>query len=166
MRRIVSIVFAGCFLVACDAAKDESGGTEPGAGGAKVGALLSDQPPADVAALVDETKKAATDLSSNLDSALNTSFDAAKLKESLGSVSVENARSLADKLLAEVEKHKGLLTDLKAKASNLGGVEGIQAKIQEATQLLGGFKEKLQVVVDKLKASGIDVSKYVSALAG
>ena len=86
--------------------------------------------------IADSTAKAVPDISS----ALGSSVSVGKFKELIGSLDSTKLKGLADKLVTALK-------------SNEGGAE-----------LLQGLKSKLSLVVDKLKGSGIDVSKYTALL--
>jgi hypothetical protein len=77
----------------------------------------------------------------------DSSFSIDKLKESMNSLSPDNLKEIANNLVASIKSHT---ESGKADASNL----------------IKSLKDKLQVVVDKLKASGQDVSQYTPALSG
>ena len=76
-----------------------------------------------------------------------------KLKEQVKAAPTDKLTAIADKLLASLES-----------SGNAGGgaIDGIakSAGLGDLTAL----KEKLRVVVDELKARGIDVSKYTKVL--
>ena len=86
----------------------------------------------------------------------------AKLKEAVGSLDIEKLKGLADQVLGAIQKQDGVVKSLQEQIGKLAQNPGeIRAKLDAAVAQLGGLKEKLQVVIAKLKEHGIDVSKYL-----
>jgi hypothetical protein len=77
-----------------------------------------------------------------------------KLKESLNSLSTDNLKEIANNLVTSIKTQSAALKDQLASGKT------------DAATALKSLKDKLQVVVDKLKASGQDVSQYTAALTG
>src|SRR5262245_59672643 len=77
-----------------------------------------------------------------------------KLKESLNNISTDNLKEIANNLLNSIKTQSAALKDQLASGKT------------DAAGVIKGLKDKLQVVVDKLKAAGQDVSQYTSALSG
>lgn len=102
-------------------------------------------------------KKAAGDVLAaipGLEGLTEGSFSVDKLKGLVGNLKPDQLQGIADKLV----------TAIKDKMGNLGGLADLTKGGTGAADLIKSLKEKLTVVVDKLKASGLDVSKYTSFL--
>ncbi len=100
-----------------------------------------------------------------------SSLSVEKLKEMITSFKPEQLQGIADKLLAAFQDKQGLVKSLTEQIGKLGLGDvaksgDLTKQLASAKDLLGGLSGKLQLVVDKLKAGGLDVTKYVSALTG
>lgn len=94
-----------------------------------------------------------------------------KVKESVSTLSSENLTALANKLVAAIQGQEGAAAALKEEISKLGILDGLKGaelkqKLDSAIAGIPGLKEKLGVVVEKMKGSGLDVSKYTSLVGG
>ncbi len=107
----------------------------------------------------------------DLTAAVEASFSVEKLKALVASLDTQKLTDLAGKLLDAAQKsdgaRKGLETELaKLSLTDLVRAGELRTKIESATGGLRDLKEKLGVVVEKLKASGVDVSKYAAFAGG
>jgi hypothetical protein len=113
--------------------------------------------------------KAAAELPKGLEKVADPSVTVDSLKGMIGSLNADSLKPIAENLVKAIQSQDGVVAGLKDQISKLGvtdvlkGAE-LKKSLDSATGLIPGLKEKLQVVVDKLKASGIDVSKYTSFL--
>ncbi|HZN59629.1 MAG TPA: hypothetical protein VFD71_16265 [Planctomycetota bacterium] len=98
------------------------------------------------------------------------SFSLDKLKELVANMTPESLKPVADKLLAAIQGKSELVNSLgeklKAVAANPAAIPDLKSQLQSATDALAGLKDKLKVVVDKMKQGGVDVSKYTAFLGG
>jgi hypothetical protein len=98
----------------------------------------------------------------------SSSFSVDKLREAVNSMSTGDLQNLANGLSKSIETNNGLVKSLQDQISKLSPgdakADTLKSSLDSTTALVKSLKEKLQVVVDKLKASGIDVSKYTSFL--
>ncbi len=99
------------------------------------------------------------------------SFSVEKLKEMAGNFKPEQLKGIADKVLVVLQEKQGLVKSLTDQIGKLGIADALKKadltkQLASNSELVTGLMSKLQVVVDKLKASGLDVTKYVSALTG
>jgi len=122
------------------------------------------------ASLSDEASKV-TDALPDVEGALDSSFSISKLKEAVGSLSSDKLTGFADHLMTAVKHEDGIVKGLqeqigKLGVTDLGKAGDLKKQVESALGGLGGLKEKLNLVVAKLKESGIDVSKYTAFLGG
>ena len=93
-----------------------------------------------------------------------------KLKELVANMTPESLKPVADKLLAAIQGKSELVNSLgekmKAAVANPAAIPDLKSQLQSATDALAGLKDKLKVVVDKMKQGGVDVSKYTAFLGG
>lgn len=99
------------------------------------------------------------------------SFSVDKLKQSLGGVSSDNLKKVADELVASFKSKGDSLKSLQDQLGKLGltdiGKAGeIKQNIDSTSKLMTQLKDKLKVVTDQLKASGVDVSSYTALIGG
>lgn len=99
------------------------------------------------------------------------SFSVEKLKEMAGNFKPEQLKGIADKVLVVLQEKQGLVKSLTDQIGKLGlgdvlNKADLTKQLASNSELVTSLMGKLQVVVDKLKASGLDVTKYVSALTG
>jgi hypothetical protein len=119
---------------------------------------------------VDKVSTATSGLAANLGSALDHSFSTDSLKAAVGSLGGDKLKDLAEKLFGAIGEKQGMVQALKDQIAGLSGADavakgaGLAKSLESATGLLAGLRAKLAVVVDKLKANGIDVSKYLAVL--
>lgn len=168
------------------AAGDAAAGVKDAAAGATAEAGKAVEATKDTAAKSVEAAKdagagavaAATDAAKDITASIpglagltEGSFGVDKLKEVIGNLSPDQLKGVGDKILGALQSQNGVIASLKEQVSKLGAgdlakVTELKNQLTSADGLLKGLKEKLQVVVDKLKASGLDVSKYTSLLSG
>lgn len=104
--------------------------------------------------------------------ALAPAFSLDKLKELAAGLPTEKLTNLAGKLKAAIGDKEATVKGLKDKIAELGSnvlggnLADLKQKLTSALGDLGGLKEKLRVVVDSLKAKGIDVSSFLGVLGG
>ncbi len=98
----------------------------------------------------------------------DASFSADNLKEMVASATPDSLKGVADKIVTAITEQKGVVTKLQdqIKGLGLGDVGELKNKLSSAQDIVKNLQSKLQVVVDKLQASGIDISKYTSLLTG
>jgi hypothetical protein len=101
--------------------------------------------------------------------AISSAVTPEKLKEMAASATPEKLKEVADKILAALQDKEGVLKGLKDKLAALGAGDLTKApeikKEADTTQsLLTQLKDKLKIVVEQLKAKGIDISKYTAFL--
>ena len=119
-----------------------------------------------------DTTAAVTDAAKEtLDAAevIKDSFTLDKLKAAVGSLSSINLVEIANKLLAGINDKQGATKGLQEQIKGLGIVDlgkaaELKTQLTTITGALKGLQGKLGVVVEKLKASGVDVSKYTALL--
>ncbi len=129
------------------------------------------QAPKEVVAAARETAKEVGKDVQDLSAAVEASFSIEKLKVLVASLDAQKLTDLAGRLLEAVQKNDGARKGLETELSNLSLADLVKAgelrtKIESATGGLRDLKEKLGVVVEKLKASGVDVSKYAAFVGG
>ena len=96
------------------------------------------------------------------------SFSVDQLRQAVSSMSTGDLQKLADGLTKSIETENDLVKSLRDQINKLspGDVRADQLKqsLDSTTELVKSLKDKLKVVTDKLKASGIDISKYAPFL--
>lgn len=125
----------------------------------------------EASASVQETATTATAAVADMASALESTVAVDKVKEMVASASPATLQGFGDKIMAAIQDKEGLMKSLKDQVDKLGAgdlskVVDLKKQLESAGGLVKGLKEKLQIVVDKLQASGIDVSKYTALLKG
>jgi hypothetical protein len=119
---------------------------------------------------VDAAKEAAGQIP-EVGAVLESGFSIDKLKTSLGSFSVDGLKDLASKLGEAVQNQGGVVKGIQEQIAKFGltdpsKIAELKKSLESSTGVLKELKDKLQLVVTKLKESGIDVSKYTSLLGG
>jgi hypothetical protein len=107
----------------------------------------------------------------DLGAATQPSFTLEKFKEAIGSLTPERLKELAGKLVAALQSKDGTIKGLQDEIGKLGlqdagKVGELKKNLEAASTSLKGLKEKLQLVVGKLKESGADVSEFNASLQG
>src|SRR5262245_35203087 len=97
--------------------------------------------------------------------AIDSAMTPEKLKSAVASLTPEKLKEIADKIVAAIQEKTTSLKGLQEKFGALGaGDEAkgpeIKKDLDSTTSLIAQLKEKLKVVVEQLKAKGIDISKY------
>lgn len=103
--------------------------------------------------------------------AIDPAYSVEKLKAATATLSLESLKGVGDKILAAIQDKDGLVQKVQEQIENLGVADAakigeLKGSLESAVADLKALKEKLAVVVDKLKASGADVSKYTAAISG
>lgn len=185
MSRWIVLCAAASLIASCDSASDGSKSGGGGSGDAK--AAVSDaktaagdalgQLKSGTAKTAESVKEAAATAKealknlSDLNAPIDSGFSLEKLKGMIGSMSPDDLKGLADTLLGALQGKTDILKGYQEHVSKLGVADiakgaDLKKKIEGLVPTISGLKEKLTVVADKLKASGIDVSKYASLLSG
>jgi hypothetical protein len=107
-------------------------------------------------------KEAAKDAVKNLpdlSKVAEPSFTLEKLKEMVNSLSPDDLKGLADKLSAAISNKEGVIKGLKEQIASLGAADlgkagDMKKSLDGAALSLTDLKEKLKVVLDKLKGAG------------
>jgi len=99
-----------------------------------------------------------------------SSYSIDHLKDTVNSMSSTDLQNLATGLTKSIDTDEGLVKSLEDQISKLspGDVRADELKksLDSTNELVKTLKEKLKVVIDKLKAQGIDTSKYTPYLPG
>lgn len=103
---------------------------------------------------------------SNLASLMSPDLSLDSLKEAIGGMEVPQLKELASGFSDLIGTEQGAVDQLKGQLDDAsgGGMAGLQEKLTSSMASLEGWKEKLGVVVESLKAKGIDVSQFMSML--
>ncbi len=127
--------------------------------------------PPNVSDAAKEAAAAATELPKELAAAVEPTTTLDKLKELIAAnVSIDTLKTLADKLLQALQGQEGAAKGIKDQIAGLSltdlakGAE-LKNSLETTTTTIGGLKDKLKAVADKLQAGGVDVSKYTSLLS-
>jgi hypothetical protein len=102
--------------------------------------------------------------------AIDPAYSVEKLKSAAANLSPESLKGLGDRILAAIQDKNGVVQKLQDQVGTLGVADAsklteLRGSIEAAVTDVKALKEKLAVVVDKLKASGADVSRYTAAIA-
>ncbi|MFO0983083.1 MAG: hypothetical protein U1E76_15365 [Planctomycetota bacterium] len=162
-------------LFACEKGTESpppaAGSSGPAESAKAAGAPAKAQAPA--ASAGENLKKAAESAKQLLDPAKVASSDYSidQLKQSMSSLSTDNLKSIADKLVASLQTNGDTVKSLQDQIGKLGLADMAKAgelktNLDSAGKLVTSLKAKLKVVTDQLKASGVDVSSYTSVLGG
>ena len=191
VRTLVTAVACGSLLFALACKPEE----KPAPGGESTGAAtssLEDAAPAvveegqesadDVAAQVEEgtaqavakagaAVEAATVSVEELAAVAKSSFSMENLKELAGSLDADSLKKVATRIGEEIRGQSDVITKIQTELADLDVTRALEAtqiesKLTEAKNLLAQLKDKLEVVVDQLKAKGIDVSQFTRLLEG
>ena len=177
MSRLVALVIVCGFLVSCDSGKKPATGGESGlkTEAAKVPPSAPKASSETTAgnlekavagkegegkAVVASAKEVVAEVS-DLAAVAESSFTVEKLKQAITSLNSEKLKELGDKLVAAIQNKDELIKGLKDQVSKLSLTDLKKSgNVEAATTVLKELKAKLAVVVDKLKGSGADVSKF------
>ncbi len=112
-----------------------------------------------------EIKKATA---SSAEAAQPVPASASELKQKIGAYKVDQLKAMADQIAGEITKSDTLVKTLNDQIAKAGidpvKLAELKKSLETAGSSLKDSKEKLQLIVDKLKESNADVSKYTSLL--
>ncbi|MBI4586888.1 MAG: hypothetical protein HY717_22975 [Planctomycetes bacterium] len=93
---------------------------------------------------------------------------ASELKQKIGVYKVDQLKAMAEQIAGEITKNDTLVKSLNDQIAKAGIDPAKLAELKKSLETAGSSlkdsKDKLQLVVDKLKEGNVDVSKYTSLL--
>ncbi|HVR75314.1 MAG TPA: hypothetical protein VMT52_13335 [Planctomycetota bacterium] len=101
--------------------------------------------------------------------AIDPSHSVEKLKDAVATLPPESVKGIGDRILAAIQDKDGLVQKLQEQIETLGVADAakigeLKGSLESAVADVKALKEKLAAVVDKLKATDADVSKYTAAI--
>ncbi len=159
-------------LVACD--KDADGNTILDNAANDIKEVTGKEVPNVEEAVIDTKDKIVKEASAmipNVKEILNADYSVENLKSKISSYTPESLKPVGDAVLTALQEKSGVISGIKDQISKLGSTElgklkELKDQLGPLTQSFDGLKGKLMAIVDQLKSSGIDVSKYTQFLSG